>query len=542
VAKSYRPVVRDQSFLLPVDMREWLPADHLVWFVLETLDALDTSVFHARSRKGGVGRAGYDPDMVLALTVYGYCRGVRSSRQIERLCHVDVAFRVICAGDVPDHATIARFRVDHADAFEVLFGQVLTVAAVAGLARFGTIAIDGTKIAANASLDANRDGDRLAAEAARIIAEAAAVDAAEDAVHGRGDGDGDGGTRVPAVLKDPRTRAARIAAAAAELAEQQRRAAEAASRQDPATADRLERLAAGQSVSGGRYRRPEDRLAAARLRLDQEKAKYQKVIDAWHARVAETGRRPRGPAPVPVDEYLRVMQAQARVEAAETVVAAAAASERPVPRRAQPKRCARVVNVSDPASRIMKTRKGWVQGYNVQVVATSDQVITALAVTQEPGDVEAFVPMMRAAKTTADRLHAITTNPDHLIGTVLADAGYASDTNLRAGYTDHPHDPGPDRLIALGKSRDAARAARTQPAHGDPPPHADPRQAMDHRLRTPDGAALYKRRGATVEPAIGNLKKILDRFSRRGIHAVTSEAHLAASAFNLLKIYRATLA
>jgi transposase len=156
VAKSYRLVQRDQPFLMPPDMREWLPSDHLVWFLLETVEALDTSAFHARRRVGGVGAAGYDPDLLLGLLIYGYCQGVRSSRQIERRCISDVAFRVLCAGDVPDHATIARFRVDHQDVFEVLFTQVLQVAGAVGLARCGTVAIDGTKIAANASIDANR--------------------------------------------------------------------------------------------------------------------------------------------------------------------------------------------------------------------------------------------------------------------------------------------------------------------------------------------------------------------------------------------------
>ncbi len=113
---------------------------------------------------------------------------------------------------------------------------------------------------------------------------------------------------------------------------------------------------------------------------------------------------------------------------------------------------------------------------------------------------------------------------------MLADAGYASDTNLAA--------TGPDRLIALGKSRDQARAACTAPATGTPPPEATVRQVMDHRLRTAEGAQLYKRRGATVEPGIGNLKKIIDRFSRRGLDAVTSELHLAATAFNILKVHR----
>jgi len=119
----------------------------------------------------------------------------------------------------------------------------------------------------------------------------------------------------------------------------------------------------------------------------------------------------------------------------------------------------------------------------------------------------------------------------HVIGTVLADAGYNSDANLNA--------EGPDRLIASGRGRDQVRAAAEEPAHGPPPPDASPRQANAHRLRTPEGRDLYKRRGATVEPGIGNLKKIINRFSRRGLDNAYSELHLAATAFNLMKVHKA---
>lgn len=175
-------------------MREWLPADHVVWFLLETVEALDTSTFHSRRRLGGVGAAGYDPDMLLALLIYAYCQGVRSSRQIERRCLTDVAFRVLCAQDIPDHATIARFT------------RVLLVAAEAGLARLGTVAIDGTKIPANASLDANRGEEWLQAQVRQLVAEARQVDAAEQVASttagSSDDGDDGDGDKLPARLRD----------------------------------------------------------------------------------------------------------------------------------------------------------------------------------------------------------------------------------------------------------------------------------------------------------------------------------------------------
>ena len=157
--------------LLPVDMREWLPPDHLVWFVLETVEALDSTGLEQTRRRGGAGTAGYDPQMLFGLLVYAYCQGVRSSRQIERMCRTDVAFRVLCAQDGPDHATIARFRVDAQEVFRELFAQVLMIAARAGLGRFGTVAIDGTKIKANASIDANRGREWFDQQAASMVAD-----------------------------------------------------------------------------------------------------------------------------------------------------------------------------------------------------------------------------------------------------------------------------------------------------------------------------------------------------------------------------------
>jgi transposase len=194
MAYGYRAVDRDQPFLLPPDLRDWLPPGHLAWFVIDAVGALDLSRFAARPAPGGspAGRAAFDPRMLLALLVYGYARGVRSSRKIERACTEDVAFRVICAQDGPDHATIARFRRHHfADetAMADLFGQVLAVAARAGLGRLGLVAVDGTKVAASASKDANRTEARLVELAAQILAEAEEADAAEDGLFGAARGD-----------------------------------------------------------------------------------------------------------------------------------------------------------------------------------------------------------------------------------------------------------------------------------------------------------------------------------------------------------------
>src|SRR5713101_621139 len=182
---------RDQLFLLPVSMRDWLDEGHLAWFVLDVVAGIDTSAFHARHPNDGPGRPAYDPDMMLGLLFYAYGMGLRSSRRIEALCHTDAAFRVVAGNSTPDHATIARFLVDHEQAIEDAFVEVLRLCAAAGLVSVGTIAIDGTKVGADAALDANRgrsaiasELERLRAEVEVMLAEAQALDAAENVQQG----------------------------------------------------------------------------------------------------------------------------------------------------------------------------------------------------------------------------------------------------------------------------------------------------------------------------------------------------------------------
>ncbi len=187
MAKRYRPVARDQAFLLPPDMRDWLPAGHPVWLVITVAGRhLDTSAVHALRRTGGAGTAGYDPDMMVSLLVWAYANRVTSPRRIEALCRTDIAFRVICAGDVPDHVTIARFRAGLGAAAGVLFDQVLILCARLGMGQLGLITLDGTRVAASASKSANRSEDGLPKLAAELAAEHAAADAAEDALFGPG--------------------------------------------------------------------------------------------------------------------------------------------------------------------------------------------------------------------------------------------------------------------------------------------------------------------------------------------------------------------
>jgi transposase len=186
VAQNFLPCDRDQELLLPPSLREWLPEDHLAWFVLDAVGELDLDGFYAAYRSDGWGAAAHDPQMMVALLLYAYSIGVRSARGIERRCSEDVAFRVITANQVPDHATIARFRARHEKAIADLFGGVLELCAMAGLVKVGIVAVDGTKIAAAATHHANRSYEQIAEE---IVTEAGRLDAAEDELYGESRGD-----------------------------------------------------------------------------------------------------------------------------------------------------------------------------------------------------------------------------------------------------------------------------------------------------------------------------------------------------------------
>jgi transposase len=213
---------RDQPFLLPPDLRDWLPADHLAWFVRDVVDQLDLGPFLAAYRADGHGHPAYDPKTLLGVLLYAYATGVRSSRQIQRRCSEDLAFRVLAGNQAPDHVTIARFRARHQQALAGVLVESLKLCAAAGLVRLGVIALDGTKVAANAADRANRTLAKLQDEVTAILRQAAEADQAEDRQHGvlRGD-------ELPAELANPSGRLARLQQAKARLeagaAERQRR-------------------------------------------------------------------------------------------------------------------------------------------------------------------------------------------------------------------------------------------------------------------------------------------------------------------------------
>jgi transposase len=197
---------------MPPSLRDWLRDGHLAWFVLDTIEQIDLGTVYADYRVDGHGRPAHDPGMMVELLLYAYAVGERSSRQVERRCREDVAFRVIAANRAPDHMTIARFRVRHELVRAELFIGVLASCAKAGMVRVGTVAVDGTKLATNAGLGANRCYPAIREEVERMLAEAAAADAADDELFGDARGD-----ELPAELADPASRRARLERARAEL-------------------------------------------------------------------------------------------------------------------------------------------------------------------------------------------------------------------------------------------------------------------------------------------------------------------------------------
>ena len=437
---------RDQDYLLPPSLREWLPEKDLAWFVLDAVGELELDAFYSGYREDGTGQAAYDPGMMVALTLYAYCVGERSSRRIERFCERDIGFRVIAANARPDHSTVSRFRRKHHEALSGLFTKILALCAKAGVVKVGTVALDGTKEKANASLAANRTHETIQTEVERMLAEAEAVDAAEDELYGpdkRGD-------ELPEELQNRQSRLARLKEAKAVL-EAERAAEEAAH------AERMAKREAEEEASGKRKR----------------------------------GRKPKAP------------EAEDEAKA----------------------------NITDPESRIMKTRTGYVQGYNGQAAVTEGQIIIAAEVTQEANDVRQLHPMLTSAK---EELKAAGVEEE--IGAVTADAGYWSEQNMVAA------DPeGPELFIATTKDWKQRKALREQGSpRGRMSKEMTARDRMERKLLTKRGREIYRKRGMTVEPVFGQAKSVrdCDHFLVRGTRMVRMEWRLICGTHNLLKLWR----
>jgi len=448
MAYNFLPCDRNQAYLLPPSLTDWLPQDHLAWFVLDAVEQIDLSEFYKKYRTDGVGNSAFHPSMMVALLIYSYCTGERSSRKIEKYCQTDVAYKVVTANQYPDHSTISRFRKDNQSHLKKLFLEILRLCAEAGLVKLGNVSLDGTKIKANASLSANRTLKRLEQEIDKMLSEAEAKDTEEDKAYGadkRGD-------EMPDDLRDRNSRI--------------------------------------------------NRLKACKSRLEHQKAEAEKQqqdkIDERKAKEESMGKKPRGRQPKPAEEAGN-KDAKA--------------------------------NVTDPDSRIMKTRKGFVQGLNAQAVTTEQQIIVAEDVTQEENDKQQLHPMLEQAEENRQAVEI-----EEEIGVALADAGYCSEDN----FTKNPAGD-IELLVATQKDYKQRKAMAEQPPPEEPiPDNLSPTELMERKLLTKRGRRLYKIRGQTVEPVFGQIKDArgFDRFMQRGIEACRGEWSLVCATHNLLKLWR----
>jgi DDE family transposase len=378
------------------------------------------------------------------------------------------------------------------------------------LADLSVVALDGTKIAANASLARNRDAAWLRREVAMLMALTAQEQEPAAAVP-----DGLPGIEPVAGISSPTGRLARLQAALAVIEAEDAAAAEAAARQTEAAAAEAEH---DRKMKGRKPKEPHAALARAEVdhRVVAERLATMQAARAAKLEAATRGETLKAPPPCRIERAKGALaQAEAALAAARDAVQASPAS-------------ARRANVTDPDSRIMSTKDGWVQGYNAQAVVNQHQIVLTCDVSQDTGDAQLFQPMNdKLAKTLAAA--AITTE----IELIIADAGYCSEANLTS--------PGPDRLIATTKDHKQRRAAR-ELGHtsGPPPPEATPVEEMEHLLRTPQGTAAYKQRSSLIEPIFGDRKhnRAIRNFRRRGLSAVRSEWAFIHLAGNTLKLYQ----
>jgi transposase len=473
---NFLPCNRDQAYLLPPSVRDWLPENHPAWFVIDAVEQMDLSALYARHRADGWGAAGFEPKMMTTLLLYAYCTGERSSRRIEMscavrralwLCERDIAFRVIAANQRPDHSTISRFRQANGAALEGLFVDILRLCAEAGLVKLGMVALDGTKIKANAALSANRTSGALEEEVKKMLAEAAQADAKEDALYGK-DRRGD---ELPEELQSRKGRLARL----------------------KECLERLAREASGKSAEAAR-------------KIEQRRSEE-----------AATGKKKRGRKPGDPDAAVRA-GAKANVSDQERADYCARPESR--------------IKSAQITARDMKTAKGYVQGYNAQAVSTAEQIIAAADVTQEANDAGQPAGMLAQAQSNAAAVGMA-----GKIGTGLMDAGYWSEKNVE-DLSGRGAPEVLIATTKDWKQRKALREC--SPPRGRVPKHLGARERMERKLLTKRGRALYRLRSQTIEPIFGQIKTVrgCDRFMRRGHEAARSEWRLICGAHNLPKLFR----
>jgi transposase len=503
MARDFASCDRGQLLLMPPSLTDWLPEDHLVWTVLGAVDQMDLSRFTDAYRLGGAGRAPYDPAVLVALLLYSYARGNRSSRGIERACQEDVAFKVITGMRTPDHSTIAEFRRRHETEIAALFDDVLGLCREAGLVSVGVITIDGTKIKANASMDQNRTYRELVTE---ILREAEEVDSREDELYGNTRGD-----ELPEQLRTSEGRKQALAEAKRRLAERKGREI---TEQDTVSELVLEpeEMLEGKR-RGGRREWPR----VARRKLETQRAEQAR--------------------PIPRDREDRLFQALGRFEETHRVELAANAAydhwratardrtgrvmrgnHKPYEPAELPEG---VINLSDPDSRVMRTQGTPPrQAYNAQATVNDKQIVLAAEISISAPDFGHLKPMLDTTLAGL-RKQGVTETPE----AVLADAGYWHTAQMQAIEAQGIEVLAPPD----GNMREGQRPGWDSAVF----------QQMRDKLTTDHGRELYAQRKVTIEPVFGQIKynRHSDRFMRRGRSAAQSEWRLITATHNLLKLH-----
>ncbi|MEB3306389.1 MAG: IS1182 family transposase [Cyanobacteriota bacterium] len=497
--KTFRPWQPEQTTLLPPSPREWLSEDHQVYFLLDLVDALDLSqVLIPAQAKDPRGEKGFEPRMMTLLLLYAYCVGIVSSRRIERACHEDLAFRVLTGNQQPDHSRISEFRRRNLDALKDLFVQILRLCQKAGMVSLGHVALDGTKVQANASKHKAMSHERmlraekeLQKEINALIRKAEILDAQEDCRYGKGNR----GSDLPDELRRRQDRLARIRQARKEM-EAETAAATARQRQEEAEEASAKAAAARDREAPASEQAELNRKAEAAAA--KAKAARDKAIEA----AENAGVEPPDLEPLATDAMPRRGLARK-------------ADGTPTTKTQR--------NFTDPDSHLMQSGGSYLQGYNCQVAVDRDhQVIVAVGVSNQPPDGEHLEPMVERIAANTGALPTVMT----------MDAGYWSEENAKACA-----DQGIDAYIATGR---LPHGQPPLPKRGPMPRDADARTRMARKLRSKKGAAIYAQRKAIVEPVNGQIKegRGLRRFLLRGLEKVDAEWHLIAATHNLLKLFR----
>jgi transposase len=489
--KQYRPWLPRHPHLLPPSPEEWLPEGHLAYFILDLVEQLDlTPLKEAIRTKDRRGTRPYNPTMMVALLLYGYCQGVPSSRKIERATFEDMGTRVIAAGEHPDHTRISEFRRVNLKVLAALFMQVLRMCQKAGLVKLGHVSLDGTKVAANASKHKAMSYERmgrseaeLAAEVAALLRQAEETDESEDKLYGKNRR----GDELPEELARREKRLEVIRRAKAEL-EAEAAAARARELEQRAAAARIAAATAEASAS----EKAQSRVERAETEASQAADKAHETAEAAGMPVADL--MPRDPEDLPSH--------QVRTDC----------DGNPDPKAQR--------NFTDSDSRIMKAGSDYVQGYNCQAaVDEHSQIIVAQAVTNEPPDPEHLIPMMILLACECGMLP----------GVLTADNGYFSDAN--AAWC---AEWGCDAYLATGRLPHGTAALPN--GRRESPTKA----AMREKLSTAHGRRTYSRRKTIVEPVFGQIKgaRGLDHFLLRGLRKARGEWSIMCTTHNLLKLYR----